>query len=464
VSCILTTTSRIFNLIPTISSYDIHILNATNFLSKSRGIGNLLQRVGTVLKRFSITPKKFDKLLNRYSIVTRNLGCVPTFPITAVILKRHPRLIKELCQNGVEFAIHGYIHTDYGVLPLREQLLHYEKAINTFNICQVPYTGFRAPFLRTSDETAEAMSRLNFAYDSSFAVHWAVIEKAKFTNASWSEYDRLLEFYQSRKAQDYLVLPRSIDGFIEIPVSIPDDEAMAERLGITDTGEISKIWRDILQKAYERGELFTVQLHPERIKYFEEALIEVLQQAKSFNPPVWIATLREIAGWWKEKRLFTFEIDSQTDNRYRVKTNCSDRATVVIKNCQANISEEKWFGGYRRITAGDFILESPKRPAIGISPDSSPAAASFLRGEGYIVESSDRPDDYGIYFSNLARFDETSEKPLSETIEKSGAPLLRYWRWPDRARSALSVTGDIDSITLADFVLRILENWRQAHR
>jgi peptidoglycan/xylan/chitin deacetylase (PgdA/CDA1 family) len=414
-----------------------------------------------VLARFGISAKRFERLLNQYYVVTRNVGCVPTFPITAVILKRHPKMIRELYKQGVEFAVHGYVHIDYGVPTLGEQVKHFQKAIDTFEECQVPFTGFRAPFLRLNDKTPQAISKLGFPYDSSRAVHWGVIEATKFAGSAWGEYERLLDFYQSRQATKYLVLPRRTDGFIEIPVSMPDDEAMVERLGIIDRNEISRIWRTILERTYDIGELFTVQLHPERISYCEEALTDVIRQAKGLNPPVWVATLREIAEWWQERDKFAFEVHPRGDGKYRVKADCSERATVLLKNGKVNVPVDKWFDGYQSINARDFILESPVRPVIGVGRDSAPAAVSFLQSEGYIVEPGDQPDGYAIYLGNLAQFGEAGEKPLSQEIEQSAAPLLRYWRWPDRARSALSVTGDIDSITLMDFVLRIFENWRQ---
>jgi hypothetical protein len=85
----------------------------------------------------------------------------------------------------------------------------------------------------------------------------------------------------------------------------------------------------------------------------------------------------------------------------------------------------------------------------------------FLNSEGYITEENEQPVKYGIYLDGLARFQDADKRSLLEKIDRSGAPLLRYWRWPDRARMALTVTGDIDSITLIDFALRIYENWRQ---
>jgi hypothetical protein len=439
-------------------------MNITSPLSKSRGIKNLLLRIISIISRFGISSKRFEHLLNRYSAVTRNLGCIPTFPITAVILKRHPKLIRELCQQGVEFAVHGYIHTDYGVLPLGVQAPHFKKAISIFKEYQVPFIGFRAPFLRTSSATIKALSRSEFDYDSSQAIHWGVIDEVEYTDASWSEYQRLLKFYQSRNARDYLVLPRSTNGFIEIPVSIPDDEALLERLGINNGRKISEIWGSILNTVYHNGELFTLQLHPERILFCEGALACTIQQAKGLNPPVWVATLREIAEWWKERERFTFEINSQGNGRYRAHLDCSGRATVLLKNCKTNVEVNNWFDGYQSINTRDFILESKAYPVVGVARDSSLAAVNFLKSEGYIVEMSDQPGNYGIYLNNLAQFHEVDEKPLSEELDKSNAPLLRYWRWPNQARSALSVTGDIDSITLIDFGFRILENWWQSRR
>jgi hypothetical protein len=412
------------------------------------------------LSRFSISSAKYETLLRRYSDITRQAGFRPTFPITAVTLKRHPEIIKELCQQGVEFAVHGYIHTDYGILPLVEQEWHFRKAVEIFKDCQVPFAGFRAPFVRLNSDTFQALSGLGFFYDSSSVVHWEVINKDRFSRNSWEEYERILDYYKSRQAQHSLVLPRSFDGLIEIPVSMPDDEIMVDRLGITEERKISEIWRAILSTTYSRGELFTIQLHPERIRYCENALLDVMRKACKLKPSVWVATLQEIAEWWREKDRFAFGIRRLGDSTYEVQADCSDRATILLKNSKANVSVKEWFDGYKSIAARDFVIESAKRPVIGIRSDSSSAAIKFLQSEGYIVELGAESDNCGIYLGGLKQFNEADEKKLSREIERSDAPLLRYWRWPDQARSACSITGDIDSITLIDFTLRIFENWR----
>lgn len=42
---------------------------------------------------------------------------------------------------------------------------------------------------------------------------------------------------------------------------------------------------------------------------------------------------------------------------------------------------------------------------------------------------------------------------IVEQVEELGAPLLRFGCWPNGARAALAVSGDIVSITVQDFFL-----------
>jgi len=46
---------------------------------------------------------------------------------------------------------------------------------------------------------------------------------------------------------------------------------------------------------------------------------------------------------------------------------------------------------------------------------------------------------------------------LVQQIEQVEAPLLHFGCWPDASRAALAISGDIDSVTMQDFFLRILE-------
>jgi peptidoglycan/xylan/chitin deacetylase (PgdA/CDA1 family) len=434
------------------------------FFSKSRGSRNIVSRIFTVFRRFGFSSKRFERLLQKYYEITSEAGCVPTFAITAVVIDRHPDFVKELSRRGVEFAIHGYVHIDYKVLTTEEKLNHFNKAKDIFKKHEIPFVGYRAPFLRANANAAPILSELGFRYNSSRAIYWPVIDINGYSQYARNNHKRLLEFYTPLDSEKYFSLPRLANGLVEIPVSIPDDEMIIERLGIIDQNRIKDIWLQIMHRVHDKGELFTLSLHPERIDYCRNALIELLHQSRDFHPPVWVASLREITAWWQERTGFSFDVLPSGEGKYKVRCNCSDEATVLVKNARVNVPASDWSNGYSIVGEKDFVLESPKRPIIGVSADVSPAALIFLKTEGYIVEEGENPDDYGIYLDNLAQFSEIDEMSLSKKIENSGAPLCRYWRWPNRAKSAISVTGDIDSITVIDFVLRIYENWQQRNR
>jgi len=428
-----------------------------NPLSASRGVRPTFGRIANILYRFGLTSRKMEDKLNKYIGMTEKFNCFPTFAVTAVTLKRHPGLMNDLSERGVELAVHGYVHADHRLIPLERQRIHLRRAADAFETYGIPFKGFRAPYLRTNGSTLEALIELQFAYDSSQTIQWPVIEESKYAGRRLVEYNRLRDFYKPCDAATYLSLPRSINGLLEIPVSIPDDEALVERLGITDEQEITQIWRAMLERTHASGELLVLQLHPERIQSCAGALGAVLEMSRKAKPPVWIAKLGEIAEWWKQRDKFNFEINNEGNGQWRVRANCSDKGTVLMKNCKADAPSTDWADGYTSVDARDFILESRVCPRIGVSPNSSEEAIRFLKGEGFVVEVGAQPESCGIYLGNLKSFNQSDERQISEAIRRSNAPLIRYWRWGEKAKSALAITGDIDAITLVDFVMRLVE-------
>jgi hypothetical protein len=105
--------------------------------------------------------------------------------------------------------------------------------------------------------------------------------------------------------------------------------------------------------------------------------------------------------------------------------------------------------------ATEFALRAPLRPFIGLSPVTSPDLAGFLRQQGYIVETSEEGHLYSYYFDQ-SEFTASQKRVLLSQIEETDRPLLRLGRWPNGARSALAITGDIDALTLWDYGLRFL--------
>jgi hypothetical protein len=101
--------------------FSIICVSATGFLSESRDFRNLCRRVGTVARRFGITAGRFKRRLKAYEATTRELGCTPTFPVTAVVLRRHSGTFRDLSRHGVELAVHGYVHVNYSVASKEQQ-------------------------------------------------------------------------------------------------------------------------------------------------------------------------------------------------------------------------------------------------------------------------------------------------------------------------------------------------------
>ncbi|NIO20544.1 MAG: hypothetical protein GTN76_07350, partial [Candidatus Aenigmarchaeota archaeon] len=189
----------------------------------------------------------------------------------------------------------------------------------------ISFSGFRFPYLRWDEKCINALAKYNFKWDSSFTVLWDVLESKLSSEKNLMSYQNMLGQYKYQRSCDCISLPKFQNDILEIPVSLPDDELLKDRLGIKDRKILSQIWDDILKQTYERGELFTLQLHPERITIFFEALESVIQRARTFQPSVWIASLTDIADWWLEKGNSSFHIEIKNAREFKCNVQCSER-------------------------------------------------------------------------------------------------------------------------------------------
>lgn len=433
-------------------------MNYPIFLLASKGFFHLIYRFFLILKRFGFSPRKISKNLYTILEIINKYEAGISLNITAVVLDRHPSLIKDLNKKGIEFGAHGYVHTNYNTLSLNDQIEGLKKSKEIFKRHQVPLYGFRAPYLSYNNDTLKAIKECGFFWSSNQVIDWEVLDQNNYTEAQWKTYQRLLHvIYKPKSCSDYSSLPAMNGGFLEIPISIPDDEIMVDRLQIRNSDEISEVWQKIFEQTQKRGELFTLQLHHERLDYYKRSLESILKQASVPESKVWLATLKEITDWWKEKSDYKFEFISQGNKEYRVICNCSKRASVLVKNLISNTHQKTFFNGYKFINARDFIVESSAKPCIGLSPNSPIELVKFLKDEGFATEVNQNKDHYALYLDNYKNFSEKNKLELISSIENSSSPLVRYWRWPNENISALSITGDIDSITLWDFVIRFFE-------
>jgi hypothetical protein len=318
------------------------------------------------------------------------------------------------------------------------------KGLKRFREHNMQVSGFRAPFLRFNEETGKAVvdngidwvSHCTMLYDSS--AYPADLEMFGSTR------DLVGDFYRSRSHAKEVSLPRWGPHCLEIPVSLPDDELLVDRLGICDSHEVTAIWSDMLDSTREQGELLNLLFHPERIDFVAEPLAALLEQATSHRD-VWVSSLDEIRRWWQDRANFSFSLAENKRDTYIITVKASSRASVALQQP----------GGKLEFLStepnGTFALQSTLRPVVGVKVGYSDEDLRYLINEGFFLETNVDPGGCSYALEgNSSR----NLRQLLEDVKQARGPLLRFWRWPDRFRSALAITADIDAITIWDFVRR----------
>ena len=422
-------------------------MNAVLSAAEGKGVGRMLRRGGDIGSRYGLTTGKLNAAMARFARLLSSFDCGATFPLTAVALARNRWDLDTYRPLNIEFAVHGLWHIDHSRLALDQQLEQLNRAKHLFTERGIARPGFRGPYLRWSNDTLAAIRQLGFAYDSSQGLAWPVVQERET-----AAYRRVLHFYRARPATDYPALPREEDGLLRLPYSLPDDEALVDRLALPPEVMVD-MWTAILTETYRRGELFVLGLHPERIAPCELALAATLRAARRLTPGVWIARLDEIATWWTT-RAETVTSISGHGSKLRLRVSGPPGLTVLARGVDVAAATATWDGVYRRVVADDFEMTVERRPFIGISGRSSPRLTSFLRQQGYIIEPAD-PDLAHAIVLDAPEFTPEDERPLLSRIEESAWPLVRLGRWPAGHRSALAITGDIDALTLFDYGLRL---------
>jgi peptidoglycan/xylan/chitin deacetylase (PgdA/CDA1 family) len=419
---------------------------------RAKGVGGIVERVGTIFSRLGVTAEPMARCLTYYADIAAEFDAHPSLPVTACVMARHPSLIRTFVERDVEFAIHGLVHNDHAVLSLDQQQESIAKAAHLFESAGVPYAGFRGPYLRYNQATDATARALGLKYHSSQAVAFDVLPQTVTHGPNAAIYQRALELYAVLDATQVVVRPFEQQGLINIPGAIPDDEIMVDRLHLDDRVQAAA-WLAILEATYSRGELFTMQLHPERIFDCAYALRTTLKEARKREPQVWIATLEEIASWWLRRNRAVLEVQAVGDQRYRITLEADPQATLLVRGLP--VAATPWYGSDYVAQARSFEVEAAVKPVVGVSTRSPSAVLDFLREEGLPTEISEDRSQFGAYV-DIADGKVNQVAVLNE-IELSTGPLVRLGRWPAAARSALAVTGDLDSITLQDFFLRLWE-------
>ncbi len=424
-------------------------MKAFSVAFRGKGPIILAKRALDIAGSYGVAASRMEGCLGQFLSVLDKAGCRATVPIAAAVLGRHSGIIKKLRDRGLEFAIHGYGHIDYGRLDKPTQTAHIERAKQLFASAGIPARGYRAPYMHFNDDTLASLREQNVSYDSSQALSFEILGE------EWNAaYLHLLGFYQALSAADVPSVPSLEEGLVRIPYSLPDDEAMINRLSLHTAERMTSVWTAMLKKSYESGEMLVLGLHPERISVCRDSLTAVLEEARRLRPGVWIACLEEIDSWWRARNRAEIRIEDVAPGRYRFRVEGCPQATILIRGVTADAPTAPWSGGYHQVKAGSFVVEAPVRPLIGLAPDSAPVLGDFLKQQGYLVETAGPGLAYAFHLGQKP-FNVRDRRRLINLIEDSDRPLVRLGRWPNGTRSALSVTGDVDAWTLWDYAWRL---------
>ncbi len=447
-------------------------MNLVTFSIKTKGLRNFARRFRTVFTRFGFSENRTRRALGIIMDSLQKYNAVPTFFIPAIVLRRHAALIAEIAQQGTEIGIHGYVHNDYRYLDELEQYSQTKQAISVFERTHISYHGVRNPYLGWTNASLRVFTTLGFAYESNEAIIHDVIDLDDLSPLQRGGYKKSLALFQAIPCHVYNLRPHFEGTLLRIPTSIPDDEMLFDRLRFTDPKEVGGIWNGIMQRIYDLGGLYTLNLHPERAVLCKPALETLLSCASTQQLPVWITSLKDVAMWWKERSQFRLSITPQAPGRWRVEAICTPRATLLARYLEVeDQSTSPWMGAAVLVRSHSFSINTEKCPCIGVSLRTPEEVVSFLYEQGYPVQRSSQEvsENYAFYVDlpeglGVEREAQTQKKcVLVQQVETLAMPFLHFGCWPGGSRAALAISGDIDSVTIQDFFLRVFEVRQKSH-
>ena len=170
---------------------------------------------------------------------------------------------------------------------------------------------------------------------------------------------------------------------------------------------------------------------------------------------MWVARLRDISDWWKEKGEYNIQIDRE-NGKYYLSIDPPKRATLLERGLHSGQFSEDWDGRYQRYLKNQINITSDRLPIIGISRGLSEWVQNSLDGMGYISIGLDDWEDCTIKITAETINHWDNPVKLIAGIEGLNVPLVRFWPWPDGYRSAICLSGDLDALSLMDYATRLI--------
>jgi peptidoglycan/xylan/chitin deacetylase (PgdA/CDA1 family) len=414
-----------------------------------RNLRYLGRRARSVVGRYGVTPRKAQERAQRCVRALAQSGLSPTFATPGRVVGEHPEFFRELSDAGVELAVHGYDHVDFRGLSPADAAEQFTRAVDAYSRAGVPCEGFRCPYLSCTPDIADVLPPGVFSYSSNEAIAWDVVPVDERNPV----FAQLASFYRARGSSEVLSTPSIRDGLVEIPASIPDDLQLWDALRRRGEG-VAQGWADILREAHRRGELFAPLFHPESFDLIQGPVQNLLRTAEALRPAVWLTQLRAVAGWWRERQRFSARVLPDAQG-VTLEFDCSDRATILVRDWDSGPSTRAWDGRWSILDARSVRIAGPTRPLLGVLGVDR-ATVEFLGEQGYIIDSSDGAPRCSVVVDGGVVRELGDEVRLIEHIEASPGPLVKFSRWPEGAKAAFCLAGDLDALSLRDYARRLV--------
>lgn len=426
---------------------------------ETKGLLHSFERSAQILRRYTFGRRRFAEMMSHLQRHSWSDVRV-TFCITASLLESHKEFLRSFKENGHEYAAHGFFHTNMKKKSREEQFEIVRRSYEIFNDSGMPVHGFRCPYLSYNTNTIEALARSPFSWTSNNVIFWdSGLPKDRHSE---EHLKKLSTLYSFRDSSQTMSLPKYVERLLDIPLTAPDDEMIYERFRIKDSGAIAPIWIKTFQKVYERGEIYHLLFHPERFQYVSEAMKELVEETRRMTPHVWHATLIQITRWWEKRRQIRWLYEKQNSRAFRLIIQAPPESTILVKSERPD-GDRFFYGTYKKADPaikekGLFALNVSNlgKNTVTISDKSSKSLEDFLKDEGFLVERRQKADNGSLFIGGYESFTEADKLPLLKKIDESPFPLLRVWRWPNGARCAFTISSDVDSINVGDFMRRMM--------
>lgn len=234
-----------------------------------------VRRALRMVRRYGLSEKRMVAALSQMSSDSKNHGIGITIPVAGEILTDdRADFLKSLCHDGFEIAVHGFHHEDFSSLSeerLREDIARAKEVFGKYGFHP---TGYRAPYLRSRADLLPLLAENGFAYGSSRTL---IFDRSLAKNKTFLDRtdEIAIDLYGSKRVEKMTDSVERVEDTVEIPVSLPDDEIIIDRMGIKENDLLEILIEDTIRSALRFSSFAIIQIHPERYMIARKALLSV---------------------------------------------------------------------------------------------------------------------------------------------------------------------------------------------